>query len=134
MMTGGSVCNSAASRPVCNSAANAPVETPPPTYDQLISWQSSAGNWQESLESKFKQFISNGSLKDQNFEKKFPEIKGTIFLTLLALYIIEELFSHMEAESEMIVRKAKMYLIQNGVEKPDNIIKQFNLELKVDLS
>ena len=59
-----------------------------------------------------------------------PSITGLLYTTLIALYILEELFDHKSDEAEMIVRKAKKFLTQNGVPKPDNEIRKLSLELK----
>jgi hypothetical protein len=104
--------------------------TPPPSFEVLISLQLSAGNWSESCRHTLAQFTKNNSLEDKKLAKMFPLIYGTNRMTLIALYIIEELFPHLSDESEMIVRKAKKYLTENGVSKPDNCIKHISLVLK----
>ena len=51
-------------------------------------------------------------------------------MTLLAIYVLEEAFADYEAEWSLIVRKAKTYLEQAGVDKPNNLVKKFSLMLK----
>ena len=62
--------------------------TPPPSFEVLISLQLSDGNWSNSCRETLAKFTKNNSLYDKKFEAKFPEIKGTKLMTLIALYII----------------------------------------------
>ena len=50
-----------------------------------------------------------------------------VYLTLLALYILQECFDDYEDEWELIARKAKTFLQSSGVQKPDNLVKQFTI-------
>lgn len=49
------------------------------------------------------------------------------YLTLLAIFILEEAFDENEDEWRLIARKAKEYLQQVGIEKPLNLARSFNL-------
>ena len=57
-------------------------------------------------------------------------IKEQVYVTLLAIYLLDEVFSDKEDEWRLLVRKAKAYLRSAGVEKPDRLIKKFTLQTK----
>ena len=57
-------------------------------------------------------------------------IKEQVYVTLLAIYLLDEVFSDKEDEWRLLVRKAKAYLRSVGVEKPDRLIKKFTLQTK----
>ncbi len=50
-------------------------------------------------------------------------------MTLLAWYILEEVYGDAEDEWQLIVSKAKKWLISVGVERPAQLIKMFNMPL-----
>ena len=57
---------------------------------------------------------------NQTFEK--------IYLTLLALYLLEESYADKEDEWQMIAKKAKTFLEQTGgISKPNTLIRKFTL-------
>jgi len=50
------------------------------------------------------------------------------YLTLLALFILEDCFAENEDEWELIARKAKEYLQQvSGIQKPQTLFRKFSL-------
>lgn len=51
--------------------------------------------------------------------------KTTISLTLLALYILREVFDDRKDEWELLAKKAKEYLKQIGLPKADSIVSKF---------
>ena len=53
--------------------------------------------------------------------------RETIYLTLLAIYILQEAFPDYEDEWTLIVRKARNFLEEAGVQKPSNLVKKFTL-------
>lgn len=55
--------------------------------------------------------------------------KETVWLTLLALYILEDQYLDREGEWTLLAQKAKAFLKKNGVSKPDKAI----LKLQFDL-
>ena len=50
-----------------------------------------------------------------------------VYLTLLAIYILQEGFPNDEDEWTMIVDKAIAFLKQAGLQKPATIVKKFSL-------
>ena len=56
-------------------------------------------------------------------------IKDQVFVTLLAIYLLQEAFGDSEDEWTLLARKAKTYLKSVGVDKPDKLIKKFTLQV-----
>ena len=52
-----------------------------------------------------------------------------VYLTLLAIYVLQEAYGEFEDEWELIVSKAKKYLESVGVTKPATFVKKFSLPL-----
>ena len=50
-------------------------------------------------------------------------------MTIIAIYVLTELFSDQEDEWTLLVRKAKMYLKSQGVFNPEILIDQISLVL-----
>ena len=50
--------------------------------------------------------------------------KEQIYVTLLALFLLLEAFGHKEDEWMLLVRKAKSYLKEAGVDKPDKVLRK----------
>ena len=55
--------------------------------------------------------------------------KDKVYATLLAIFILMEKFSNQEDEWNLLVRKAKTFLRDAGLEKPDKVLRRFNLEV-----
>ena len=55
--------------------------------------------------------------------------KETLYVTLLAIYVLAEVFGDKEDEWTLLVRKAKAFLKKAGIAKPDKLYSQFNLQL-----
>ena len=105
--------------------------TPHPSFEQLISAQSSMGFWSEDkLNSLLKKFFSGDNVFDKAFQAAHPQVTGKLYATLIALYILEELFGDQGGESELIKRKARNYLISNGIDKPGNLLKELSLTIR----
>ena len=77
------------------------------------------------------------ALAELDAELKALEAAGTlkapaagILLTLAALFILQEKFEDSEDEWTLIAKKAKSYLKQAGLQKPDIMMAKINLEVK----
>ena len=55
---------------------------------------------------------------------------GDILATLIALYLLIEKFEDKEDEWTLIAKKAKNWLRQQGLSKPDQLIKKITFEFK----
>lgn len=80
------------------------------------------------------QFFESHSIEDINLLNQLKALNSAlatqIWHTILALFILDEKFDDTVDEWEMIARKAKTWLKQNGVAKPDNFIKKISFTLK----
>ena len=117
----------------------APVvdNTPKVDYREIIRGQASQGSWK--LESKetlrkclvareteqvdVRDAIRQETLKDGSDEE-------TVYLTLLAIYILQEGYQDFEDEWSLIVAKAIKYLETVGVRKPEDLVSTFTLQVK----
>ena len=77
-----------------------------------------------------------GSVEDEAVRQAIASINPTgtdietVYLTLLAIYILQESFPDHEDEWQLIVAKAIAFLEQAGIEKPNNLVKQFTIAVK----
>ena len=55
--------------------------------------------------------------------------KDVLYMTLLAIFVLTEVFAENEDQWTLLVRKAKTYLKGQGVTKPEKLIREFNLQL-----
>ena len=53
--------------------------------------------------------------------------RDSVYLTLLAIYILEEGFPNDEDEWTLILDKAIAYLQLAGLQRPESIVKKFSL-------
>lgn len=105
--------------------ASAPIASPkapqaltitqekPPSFDELINAQSSSGNWTNNCGSLLAKFFSDSMQNDSLFEELKALNAANVDLlwhTIIALYILEEMFDDRADEWEMISRKAKTWL------------------------
>ena len=52
----------------------------------------------------------------------------TIYVTLVAIHVLQEAFEHKCNEWTLLARKAKTYLKQVGVSKPEKLLNLFTLQ------
>lgn len=102
-----------------------------PAFNAVIMGQSAVGNWkQEGFETLRKCIEDDG--RDQSFFDKLrrhfanPE---EVYMTLLALYILEEGFADREDEWQLIANKAKDWLKKVGLANIRHFISRFSFKL-----
>ena len=61
--------------------------------------------------------------------KSNPQDLQAAYLTLVALFVLEEEFEERESEWKLIAKKGKDYLKSVGIQKPEALIKQFKLKI-----
>ena len=99
---------------------SAPAATP--TFESLISHQTFSGNWTASVVPVLEKFFKDAPLTH-------PDYSEDIWVTLLAIYILTEVFDSQEGEWTMLAKKAKDYLKQQGVGKPDQLLRKMEFDL-----
>ena len=95
--------------------------------------QTSAGNWTVASRGSLASFI-DGDISDATVKGELAKLTLTadlefVYLTLLAIYILEEAFADYEDEWQLIVSNAKAFLEGAGVPKPANLVKKFSLTI-----
>lgn len=99
----------------------------------MIKGQSSLGFWDVQSKEVLAKRIDGDSVEDATVRQALVEagLAGEVFerayMTLLALFILQEVFVDNADEWKMIARKAKTYLEQAGVQKPGNLLFKFSL-------
>ena len=107
------------------------------TLQQVIEQQHTTGYWPLSAKDSFKSRFFDGFTDDlevlvalEEFDSlSDPALKDQVFVTLLAIYLLQEAFGDSEDEWTLLARKAKTYLKSVGVDKPDKLIKKFTLQV-----
>ena len=115
-----------------------PVPSGKPTFEHVISLQHGTGYWFSDKRPHFAAFFKNGHTDDADVRQALealsaslkPEAdKETILVTLLAIYVLTEIFDDKEGQWTLLVRKAKTFLKGVGVAKPERLLQEFKLQL-----
>ena len=92
----------------------------PPSFDNLISGQHSSGYWPEQYASHLARYLQAGSIECSAVRDALQSVSLTggatteqVYLTLLALYILEEGFEDNEDEWQLIAQKAASRCIES---------------------
>lgn len=108
------------------------------TLDEVIAAQNPSGYWPESCKSVLDSFVSGGDCFDFDTidavikaieESKMTALRGSIIATLVALYILMEVFDDKEDEWTLVAKKAKNWLKQQGIDKPETYYKNMSLQI-----
>lgn len=115
-----------------------PFVGPKPLFSEIITAQTPDGNWmQQSLEL-FKRIVAAIVIQDANIleainaaqlDKSKPEY-ATLYVTLLAIYILENAYKDEADEAVMIIANAKAFCKLAGIRNPNTVIKKFKLPLR----
>ena len=106
-----------------------------PSFQDFLRGQASAGNWTAESRDTLLAFI-DGDQDDPAVKSELAKFTlsadadTVVYLTLLAIYILEEAFADREDEWQLIVTKAKKFLERAGVQKPANVVKKFTLTVQ----
>ncbi|CDW72325.1 UNKNOWN [Stylonychia lemnae] len=102
------------------------------TYNDLIMDQSSQGYWQSAQV--IQSFIEEDIFSDQDLIKEIKQLLNdqvafdSIWITLLALYILQKKFNSKKNEWKLVAQKGNFYIRLYGIKKPDNFIKKINYQ------
>jgi hypothetical protein len=99
------------------------------SFKELVACQHSSGFWPETCKQLINNFFKDGSCHDQSLlnelqtlttsGKKLLSPIGDILMTIIALYVLEEKFEDNEEEWTLLAKKAKAWLKNAGLDKPD---------------
>jgi hypothetical protein len=106
------------------------VKRPKASFEDFIKRQTGAGNWQDSRQMLANFFLEDfpSPTKEVNSQLKTNEL-DTIWCTLLALWLLEEVFGQRSNEWNLLAQKAKKFIKKAGIAKPDKIIRQMKYKL-----
>ena len=110
---------------------------PRPTFEAVIEFQASSGYWDSTAEDTLASCITGGEISDQAIKQTLIDqgIEGetleNAYVTLLALFLLQEAFFAKKSEWSLIARKAKEYLQRDcGIQKPLSLVKKFQFAIK----
>lgn len=94
------------------------------------------GSWAGSVGSTFAPLFKDCNYTDAGVKKALDELsseiqgadKETLYVTLLAILVLTEFFPGREDEWTLLVGKAKTFLKQSGIAKPEKLIQKFSLQ------
>jgi len=115
-----------------------PIPSGKPSFDLVISLQHNTGYWGADKAAYFAGCFRDGQTEDAAVRQALDALtdslaadadKETLYVTLLAIHVLTEIFAANEDQWVLLVRKAKTYLKNAGIAKPEKLINQFNLQI-----
>ena len=101
-----------------------------PEFTAVLVGQTSFGNWSAASRAVLAKCFVGDQSDDQNVLTALGSVTltggadlETVYVTLLAWFILEEAFGDYEDEWQLIVDKAKTWLESVGVQKPASLVK-----------
>ena len=93
----------------------APICAGKPSFEDVISRQNNTGFWSSAQGPAFAAHFKDGNIEDAGVRQDLEALSvggdvETLYVTLLAIYVLTELFEDREGEWTLIVCKAKTYL------------------------
>ena len=120
-----------------NKAIVKKISTPKPDFKRFIAGATSVGSWSIGSKGDIVECIEDGIYEDAAVRQAIAGMSladgtnaETVYLTLLAWYILEECYYDDQDQWHLIAGKAKSWLESVGVLKPANLIQKFTLTLK----
>ena len=107
-----------------------------PDFRTVMQGQIANGSWPSACRSILASCIDGDSSDDADVLQALAGVtlagdadQVTVYLTLLAWYILEEAFADYEDEWQLIIKNAKSFLEKAGLQKPAQFVKKFTLSL-----
>ena len=103
-----------------------------PSFEQLTSHINMKGHWNENVEDTLKKYFINQDINDNNLKAEIGKIKvnkaipcnlHSVYLTILALFVLKEVFVDREEEWQLLAQKAKTLLRNCGITKPEGLLR-----------
>lgn len=106
-----------------------------PAFRNVIGCQHNTGYWASDTLYVFEGLFKEKQADDVTVREHLsalinvdPEAdKDTLYMTLLAIYVLAEVFADEEDQWILLVRKAKTFLKKAGIAKPEKLVKLFSL-------
>ena len=119
------------------SAIMKPTDTPKPEFNNFIAGVTTMGSWSANSRALLAACLEGDQFDDLTVREAISAITladgtdiETVYMTLLAWYILEEGFGDEEDQWQLIVSKAKTWLESAGVPKPASFVAKFSLAIK----
>ena len=122
-------------KPVVHASAKPVVQAgPKPDFKRFITGMNSLGIWQNGGGGMLSGCLEDGDTEDEDVRQILSGMSithdlETVYLTLLAWFILEEAFEDEKDQWQLIVDKTKSWLESVGVTKPTNLAKKFTLSV-----
>ena len=114
-----------------------PAPTGKLSFEEVISVQHPSGYWGADKKPYLTGCFKARNIEDIDVRQKLDQAladsevsdaqKETLYVTLLAIYVLTEVFASQKDQWTLLVRKAKSYLKSAGVVKPELLLNQFKL-------
>ena len=112
-------------------------KTATPSFTDLIHYQRSDGPWTKNARPVLEQFIAGANLQDETIETLIKQAlsEGSqadsedLYLTIVALFVLKEVFADKKEEWQLLAQKAKEFLKAAGVKNVDKHLKKIQLEV-----
>ena len=107
-----------------------------PSFNELISMQDSSGHWDKASGETLRKYFQGQALSDLAvlciLEKQQLDaaVMDRVYHTLLALYILKEVFSQRREEWSLLEKKAMQVLSRLGLKRADKVLAEFTLKIK----
>ena len=108
-----------------------------PEFTVVINGQTTDGFWAAESESILAACIDDGDIQDQEVRDALGSVtlqngadSQTVYLTLLAMYILREAFAEYQDEWQLIFDNARIWLESVGVSQTKSLVKKFSLTLR----
>ena len=109
-----------------------------PSFEDFSASMNTRGYWPEQSADIIKQYYKGEKIDDvalknamgsQNWASQLPCSQQCLYLTVLALYVLKEVFSEREEEWQLLAQKAKKLLKECGVKSVDGLLKEITIKL-----
>lgn len=101
------------------------------TFESLINTQHTNGFWPSAAKLNLSAFLRDGQTEDSEVrealaQETLTEELEVVYTTLVAIFILQEKYEDRADEWALLARKAKSFLREAGLAKPDKLIRLFS--------
>ena len=114
-----------------------PIPEGKPKFDHVILMQHNTGYWHANVKAHLAGCFTGKQTECSIVRKLLSQLRGkvkcdleTIYVTLLGIFVLTEVYSEKEEQWVLLVRKAKNFLKENGIKNPDKLVRAFNLQIE----
>ena len=102
------------------------------SFDQVISHQTVDGNWTQASQATLAECFTGGAIDDAEVQTSLDSLqlgenRQEVYITLLACFILQSVYSEKRDEWQLIFENAIDYLEEAEVPNPTQLLKKFKL-------